>query len=69
MRLDEQEVPGAEAMDDEEEMDDESGMEAGDLEGDMGAAEEPADAGALPPEAAEELEGLVDGLKAVLEEI
>ena len=64
--LDEQEVPGAEAMDDEEEMDDESGMEAGDLEGDMPAAEAPADPGALPPEAAEELEGLVDGLKAVL---
>ena len=64
--LDEQEDPGADPMDDEEGTDAEPGMEAGDLEGDLGGAEEPPPAGALPPEAAEELEDLVAGLKAVL---
>ena len=64
--LDEQEEPGADPMDDEEDMDAEPEMDMGDEpEMDMDDEEMPG-GGDLPPEAVEELEGLVNSLKAVL---
>jgi len=64
--LDEQADPGADPMDDEEDVGAEPEEDMGDEpEMDMGGEEMPG-GGDLPPEAVEELEGLVNSLKAVL---